>query len=81
MKTMLCARCGELVPHGCCTCGPEQELVPVSREPEFVDLLAMELGRMLDWYDIVTKHTNLIGLRHIEETRAVYEAWKSAQLN
>ena len=80
METKLCARCGELVPGGCCRCGDEQELIPVnSRMGEFIDLLAMELGRMLDWYDIITKHTNLIGLRHIEETRAAYTAWKNCR--
>lgn len=23
----VCAKCGELIPQGCCNCGPEQQLV------------------------------------------------------
>jgi len=29
MKAQLCVRCGELIPQGCCTCGPRQELRPI----------------------------------------------------
>ena len=77
METKLCARCGELVPQGCCTCGDKQELVPVnSRMGEFIELLAMELDRMLTWHDIVRRKEPIIPSPwHIEETRAAYAAW------
>ena len=80
METKLCARCGELVPQGCCTCGDKRELVPVnSRSPELTEVLAMELGRMLSWHDAIREEAPIIlpSPWHIEESRAAHTAWKN----
>lgn len=37
-ETMMCARCGELVPQGTCTCGYRQELVPCNGKEELDDM-------------------------------------------
>lgn len=82
MKTMLCVRCGELIPQGCCTCGPQQELVRTgSRWPEVMEVIGRELGRMLDWHDAARREAGPIlpSPYYIDDCRAAYFAWKDWQ--
>jgi len=81
MKTMLCARCGELVPQGCCTCGDRQELVETSsRWPVMMEIMGQALENMLLWHDAVRREAPLVpSPNYIEDCRAAYNAWKSWQ--
>ena len=76
-KTMLCARCGELVPQGTCTCGDKQELADCGgKSAMFVNLLGEELGRLLDWHDAVRREMRIVPSPHyIDEVKAAYNAW------
>jgi hypothetical protein len=78
-KTMLCVRCGELVPQGTCTCGDRQELADCgAKSATFIDLLGKELGRLLDWHDSVRREMPLVpSPNYIDEVRAAYNAWKA----
>jgi hypothetical protein len=76
--TMLCVRCGELVPEGTCNCGNKQELRPCGgKSSTLVDLLGQELGRLLSWHDRVRELTPLVpSPNYIDEIRAAYDAWR-----
>ena len=74
--TRLCIRCGELVPQGCCTCGPRQELAPIPKD-DLAPVLGDALGKLLVWYDAVTHYISRVPRHtHIEEIKAAYNAWK-----
>ena len=45
----VCLTCGELVPQGCCTCGPKQLLQPFSLKQAALFEAAPKLLEALDW--------------------------------
>ncbi len=78
MRFRLCVRCGELVPQGCCTCGPRQELRPLTtRSRELQEAVADALRLMLLWHDAIKVNMPLVpSPDYIEEVRTAYTAWE-----
>lgn len=50
-----CLECGELVPEGCCTCGPRQRLRPLTSEDDWIDFIMFLAGIALLLTAIATR--------------------------